>query len=141
MTREISTFIGHVDHLRGFSIAEHYAMLNGSRSTVFTIPDPVLMLRTLTRAPPRRGLVFFLLHHLPTAVSPAELSWLLEQLDAVVREAEGVPVFVSIQAHGLGEMCKAAHLFHVDLSAFQTDARAQAEELIRVLPGVLLAGT
>lgn len=140
MSRENSTFIGHADHLHGFSIAEYYAMLNGSRSTVFAIPDPVLMLRTLTRSPPRRGLVFFLFHYLPSTVTPAETAWLLGQLDAVVREADGIPVFLSLHAHALGDLCAEAGLFHVDLSKIQGN-KERAETLIRVLPGLLLAGT
>jgi hypothetical protein len=143
--REVSTFIGHIDHFTGFSIAEHYAMLNRSRPVVYSVPDPVMMLRLLSRSPPRRGLVFVTLHYVSRERTDDELRWLFAEIDAVVRECEATPVFVALanvdRLVPLLDGLLFADLSSVTVESGDLLARAQARELIRVLPGLLLAGT
>lgn len=137
--REVSTFIGHIDHFTGFSIAEHYAMLNRSRPVVFSVADPVSVLRMLSRVPPRRGLVFVLIHNVPAERTAEELHWLFAEIDATVRESEAIPVFLALaNADKLRPFLDG--LMFADLSEFATP-KEQAGELIRVMPGLLLAGT
>ncbi len=138
--REVSTFIGHIDHFTGFSIAEHYAMLNRSRPVVYSVPDPVSVLRFLSRTPPRRGLVFVLLRYVPRELASDELRWLFAEVDAAVREADATPVFVALaRADEFSQLVDG--LLFVDLSKCPPAPMEQAAELIRVLPGLLLAGT
>ena len=149
--REVSTFIGHVDHFNNFSIsigdhyakfsiAEHYAMLNRSRPVVYSVPDPVSVLRLLSHTPPRRGLVFVLLWFIPEELTIDELRWLFSEVDAAVREADATPVFVALaNADEFGRLVDG--LLFVDLSKCPPAPMEQAAELIRVLPGLLLAGT
>lgn len=139
MSREVSTFIGHIDHFTGFSVAEYYAMANRSRPVVFSVSDPVSVLRMLSRVPPRRGLVFVLLHNVPAERTVEELRWLFGEIDATVRETEATPVFVALSnADKLASLLDG--LLFVDLSGF-VSPKEQAAQLIRVLPGLLLAGT